>query len=717
MISVCLAGCWLGWYPIAQTRSIGVAPGVAALHAQQPPRPTQPRFTAEAELITVDASVVDAQGMPVEGLRQDDFVVLEDGVPQQIAAFQAVTMPEQRAMPLARRDPGRISVNTEPESMARTFVIVFDDLHLTEQQARGGRSAVTQLLETGVLPGDRVTVASTARDLWWHARMPEQREELLEIVKSLDGQYKIDSSAERISEWEAYRIEMHQDMDVALRVKRRFDSYGAAGQSRLSGPIPREEIAKSSVEGIIDPIVRGRVSVVYNQALARNRQTLAVLSRALGGVSYVPGRKSIVLVSQGFVYEQELPDMRDTVRASLRANAPIYFINARGLTALSEATSAAQVGPVDAQDTLVTLTDAERESEGAEAIALDTGGFAVEHTNDLARGLLQLSRESGSYYLLGYRPPERRRDGRFRKIEVRLQGSRPGLTVKARRGYYAAADSKTAAKSGEDPDIVAALDAPIEVPDVPLRATAYTFDATPDGLVTVLVTTDVDVRQFAFAERRGRFEDAMAYVIEVRGRRNGQRYRYDEKVEMTLHPSTRARLSKTWYAVSREFKLPSGPYRARVVVRDLAGGRLGSVTHTFEVAPPSELRISTPVVSDTLEPGANSTSLRPLLIARRQFPMDATLYCQYQVYGAAPELITGLPRVTAGYELRRTSGDVFKRAAPTPLKSLAGPLLRLHGISLAGAVPGDYELILTVTDEVTQRTVTAREPLTIVAEL
>ena len=300
---------------------------------------------------------------------------------------------------------------------------------------------------------------------------------------------------------------------------------------------------------------------------------------------------------------------------------------------------------------------------------------------------------------------------------MRLQGNRDGVTVKSRRGYYAAADAKSDTKSGEDPDIVAALDAPIEVPDVPMRATAYAFGASPDGLVTVLVTTEVDVRQFAFTERQGRFEDAMAYVVEVRGRRSGQRYRYDERVEMSLHPSTRERLGKAWYAVSREFKLPSGPYRARIVVRDLAGGRLGSVTHDFEVAPAAQLRISTPILSDTLESGAKTTALRPLLIARRQFPATATLYCQYQVYGAAPELVTGLPRVSAGYELRHTSGTVFKRAAPTPIKSMAGPLLRLHGISLAGAAPGEYELILTVTDDVAQRTTTVREPLTIVGEM
>jgi hypothetical protein len=102
-----------------------------------------------------------------------------------------------------------------------------------------------------------------------------------------------------------------------------------------------------------------------------------------------------------------------------------------------------------------------------------------------------------------------------------------------------------------------------------------------------------------------------------------------------------------------------------------------------------------------------------VLIARRTFPMDAMLYCQYMVYGAARDSASNLPRVTAGYELRG-AGALFKRAAPTPITPAAsGTLRRLHGISLAGAAPGEYELILTVTDELTKRTLITRQAFTI----
>jgi VWFA-related protein len=692
--------------------------GLQWLHAQQQAAPAQPpRFVTDIQLVTVDVSVLDERGLPVAGLDRNDFQVSENGVPQDITAFQTIVVPEAVEVPVVSKRPA-FSTNVTPRGIGRTFVIVFDDVHLTREQALQGRAAVQEFLKSGIAPGDRLSLVATGTDVWWHAHVPDGLAELGEALASLKGQYAVDSTAERISEWEAYRIEQHQDMDVALQVKRRFDSFGAAGQARAaSGPIAREEIARSSLEGIIDPIVRGRAAEVYNLSASRNRTTLRLLKRVLESLSPVPGRKSVLLVSQGFVHEPELREMKDAVRASLGANAPVYFINTRGLMALPGEMTAATGRPIEVQDTLQTFANPQREAEGAESVALDTGGFAVRNTNDLTRGLLQVSRESRSYYLLGYRPADPKADGRFRRIEVRLRGKREGLTVKARRGYYAPTEEAEPSKAGEDPAIVRALDAPFELPDVPLRMSAYAFERVTPAAVKVLITTDVDVRRFAFTTRGDRFEDAMAYVIEVRHRQSGQRHRYDEKVEMSLLRTTRERLERTWYPVSRDFSLSVGAYRARVVVRDLAGGALGSVTHDFEVPGASEFRMSTPVLTDLVEGNEGPASLRPVLVARRAFSLGSTLYCQFLVYGATIDPATGRPRVSAGYELARATGPMFKSAAPTPIAaSSAGTLRRLHGISLAGAAPGEYELVLTVTDEVSKRQLTARERFTIVAE-
>ncbi len=85
---------------------------------------------------------------------------------------------------------------------------------------------------------------------------------------------------------------------------------------------------------------------------------------------------------------------------------PIYFIDTRGLQALPEAFTAAFGRPIEAQDAVAVLADLTREAEGSESLALDTGGFVVKNSNDLAGGINRVSSESRTYYLLGYNPSD-----------------------------------------------------------------------------------------------------------------------------------------------------------------------------------------------------------------------------------------------------------------------------------------------------------------------
>src|SRR5438034_4113625 len=109
-----------------------------------------------------------------------------------------------------------------------------------------------------------------------------------------------------MTDFEAMRIEVYQDQDVALKVARRFDSYGTKGRERPNQPVAREDVGRSSATGIIDMDVRSRAAEAYRLATSRNKITLDVMSRALSALTGTPGRKSMILVSQGFVYDLEL---------------------------------------------------------------------------------------------------------------------------------------------------------------------------------------------------------------------------------------------------------------------------------------------------------------------------------------------------------------------------------------------------------------------------
>jgi hypothetical protein len=497
---------------------------------------------------------------------------------------------------------------------------------------------------------------------------------------------------------------------VEQRVSRRFEQYGVAGAAASRSD--RERAFDDT-----DPYVRARAADVYFQSVSRNRITLQILERVLRSLESVKGRKSMILVSEGFIYDPNLDDFKKVTEASRRSNMAIYFVDTRGLEGMPMFTSA-EFGPaLDPRDMGSAFSDAMQAAEGAESLAADSGGFSVKNTNDLGKGIQRIADESRSYYLIGYNPSNTAADGRFRKIEVKVAGK--GLKVRARRGYYAplAAGARAAGqKPGFDPAIQAALDSPFEVGDIPMRMTAYVFDETLLGKASVMVATDVDVRDFGFQEKDGRFQDTMEFLMVVVHRETGEFFRYDQRIEMNLLPATRQRMDASGYPVVRDFELAPGGYQAKMVVRDKNTGRLGTIVHEFEVPELAPLRVSTPVISDTLQPAppGQKTVPRPAVLARRTFPTGTMLYCQFEVYGAAKDPQTGMPRVSAGYVIRSKSGAVVSQAQPSVITPTSlGKLSRLMGTGLEGAAPGEYELVLNLKDEIAGKSLEVAEPFTL----
>jgi hypothetical protein len=203
----------------------------------------------------------------------------------------------------------------------------------------------------------------------------------------------------------------------------------------------------------------------------------------------------------------------------------------------------------------------------------------------------------------------------------------------------------------------------------------------------------------------------------VAHRETGEFFRYDQQVQMKLLPATRERFGKSWFPVVRDFELAPGGYQAKIVVRDKNSGRIGTVVHEFEVPDISGFRVSTPILSDALQPSpeGEKSAPRPVLSLRRAFPAGSTVYAEFDVYGAAKDKASGMPKVTAGYIIRRLDGPVQSVVSPTSIKPTSiGKLSRLVGTRLVAAEPGDYEFVLTVRDEIAGKTLELREPFTVI---
>jgi VWFA-related protein len=670
---------------------------------------TPPSFPAGTELVTVDVVVLDKQGLPVSGLGREEFSIAEEGKPQELAAFEAVDLRPPAPSAVAPLLPAlRPSSNVGGAAFGRSFVIVFDELHLTPAEANRGRAAVTEFLKTGVVERDRVTLVGTSEGAFWSTRIPEGSDTLLQVLGRLQGRRFLEDARDEMSDWEAMRIERERDPIVTDRVARRFIASGAVRQeTRQRG----EADTGADREGQrID--VRARASQVYARVEAQNEATLGVLERSFASLGPVRGRKSVILVSGGFINDPRDGGLRKAVTESRRANAALYFLDARGLTADTSSLSAESGVAIDFNDLGSTLTEARERSEGTEGLAADTGGFSVRNQNDLKGGIARIARESASYYLLGYAPQNKRADGRFRKIEVKV--AREGSKVRARRGYYAPGGTNRAPKAApetRDAAMQRSLDSPFALGEVPLRAIAHAFEETQPGKVRVFLTVEADIRGLAFEERGGSAKDTLELLLVIANRETGEFHRFDQQLEMNFRPETRARYAKSWFPIAREAPLVPGGYQARIVVRDKNSGRMGTLTHDFVVPPLAGLRLSTPILSDRLREGGPEAGRTPEPIARRTFAPLGMLHVRFEVYGAAKDKGTGRPNVTGGFSIRRADGRFLAAAPETPLvPGPDGALARTLGTPLEGVPAGRYELIIVVTDVAGGQVAEAREP-------
>jgi VWFA-related protein len=699
----------------------------APLEAQEPISSEQeptPTFPAEVELVTVDVVVVDGDGNPVTGLKQEDFEVKEDGQLQPIDNFEAVELeaPEPPSAaptargPAANPPPRRyLSRNFGKQDTGRTFALVFDDINLTTFSAHRAKGAAAEFLKRGLRPGDRVMLAATSGDVWWSAQIDEGREAPTDMLGRLEGKLVVDLSPERITPWEAVQIHVYRNSDVAFRVTRRLEKYNA---------IPAGAAPRPMLQDALDhPLLLQRAREVYMGATSRLRLTLDAIDRVLVGLESAKGRKGLILVSEGFIYDTSRPELKRVVRSALRSNVVAYFVDARGLEGMPvELTAQFGLAP-EARDLGInalgggylgaaTFLQGDLSAEGAQNIAVETGGFTVKNTNDLGSGIARIARESEAYYMIGYYPTNAARDGSYRDIDVEVR--KKGVRVRARKGYYAPLPGEQATRlaAGDQPRFQSALDSPYDQPDVPLRMASYVLEETLLERAKVLVVADVDIRELAFDEVDSRFVDALEYIMVVAHRQSGEHFRYDEKVEMDFSPQTRAAVNQSWYSIAKSFDLQSGEYQARIVVSDRNAGRIGSVIHDFEVPDLGGLRVSTPIMTDSIQRSSGGLP-RPVLRLPRRYARGAVLYCEYEVYGATRDG-TGMPRVSAGYSIRHSDGRTIVEVPPSLIRpSSLGQLSRFIGAPLEGAAEGDYELVLTLRDEVAGADVEVREPFSI----
>ena len=664
----------------------------------------QPEFPSTVEVVRVDAVVLDRDGRPVEGLRAADFELLENGRPQAITSFDAVVVHGRSP------EPVEVPKAAQPRpSDGALFAIFYDDLHLTPASTAPARDAIRRFLAEAVRPGDRVTIVAPDQGVWWSARLDEGRSDLFAMVDRLRGSRTFGNSE---MDYQAMLVHQRGDEGFLDRytpeaVKARATAEAEQGQQaaerqrQTAAGGGRIQSPPTAIGGPHHPDLRGmenpvRVALAtgdYEDALRRNREALGALRELTSALALVPGRKSLVVVAEGIIDDPEVAELAQVLDAARAANAVLYFLDLRGLmgsgyTAETNERPSLTVANLGRQGAAI----------GTERLAEETGGRTLA-SNDLAAGLRRVAAEAHSYYLLGYEPPERSRPGE-RKLTVRVR--RPGLTVRTRPAWRAEASvpfpgasaPRTAAGDlplpADGPDALDLLArSGADLADVPLALSSYVFDETAPGRARVVVAADLDL-----PPAKGGTEVAFRMLVVPLAEGTGLQHDGTEALEPSPEPPWTGGFG-THAPLARTFELAPGRYQARLAVEVAGRARRGAGTLTFDVPPLAGLRLSSLILTDRLGERLDRAP-RPIVRGLKAFWPSATLYCQFEVYGASGP--SGA--VEAGYTVRGPDGKLLRSVAPTRIQPTPdGRLLRLVGFPLGGFSRGVYSLTVDVRDE------------------
>jgi len=419
------------------------------------------------------------------------------------------------------------------------------------------------------------------------------------------------------------------------------------------------------------------------------------------------------------------------IAAATRANVAVYAVDPRGLGAEFQDMGSIQSFP---DDTTLGLgmssifNEVRLSQDSLRVMGEETGGFAVVNQNNFRDAFQRIVDDNSSYYVMGYYSTNERRDGRFRKIEVKL-ASKPGLTVRARKGYVAPRGKvpeapKTTANS-PSPELRDAMESPLPLTGLPLALTAAVFKGpAPKG--SVVISTLVAGSGLPFTDNGGMMKNDLE-VLGVATDDKGKSFTTDRAtINLNMKPDTAKRVTATGLRVIQSLELNPGRYNLRVAVREANTRKSGSVTFDLEVPDFSKSPLTMSDIALTSALSGAAPTIRPKDPLEKLLPGPLSSYREFattdeialftEVYDNIKQAhkveITATVKAEGGNAVHSTREE----RNSSELAGSAGGYGFQTRIPLKGFAPGLYVLRVEAITQIGDRQTTAREVVFRVAQ-
>lgn len=671
-----------------------------------------------SNFVNLDVIVKDKKGKAITDLKAEDFTVTENGAPQKIEFFDS-TLANGNDV----RQPITVSGQPEPRtpnSLPRNIISLVLDGQTTEaSNLKHVRDGITKYIRERISDHDSVALFAISGALQLLQPFTQDKVKLVSAVENAYGSSTVSKTSEQ-------RV-------ISESIATVRDQLAGAPTGPITSAAGGSAAAQAMIaQRILEQFVQLRSALSNQQA----RPILAGLAAICEGLRTIPGKKTLVVFSQGFVAPQALDwQVQSTIDIANRANVAIYIIDSSGLTGgppqsgalvpssalsgISAATSQENRMRAGAGESVFDIARHEglnRQQDLLYRISGDTGGQFIKNTNDIAAGLDRIDSEIRSRYSLTYRSTDPNFDGSFRKVKIEVR--RSNTNVVARPGYYAIPPSQVVPFSPDDKKLLANFAIIQAHPTLPLAMELNAFPAR-EGYYIVPLSFEIPPAAVQF-DLKG---DKQRLHLEVLGvvRSEGEdkilsRLGGDFEVGLTAQQYESILNDNIFYR--QDMQLEAGNYTIDLIVRDRLSGKVAAKREKLVLpVAGSEFWATEAVLSRHAESlkqtagngdvlSAGNVQIRPS--PSREFHTTDNLIIFFKLYNGTPAADTGKPLVRVTVNLMKAGKPAIKPLDYELTESVAEPIPHLtfaKYLELTGLAPGKYSAMIETRDMVQKKQV------------
>jgi VWFA-related protein len=548
------------------------APNGEIKFASQPYVPQDTNaIRVKATMVDVNVVVRDSHGQAISGLTRDDFEIYDQGKKQKITLFTpelAHPPVVEVAAPKTTAEAPAIPPAPAPATPPRYLGLYFDDINMTMSELVFVRKATETFVRDSMDETDRVAVFTSSAAVT--QQFTSNKQQLLDAIgKVLSHTHITASGCPIMTPYEAYEIGLfsreHNDaLDLAVTEN-------------------REHLC--CARDCVEYVLTSAQNVLFqNEIYAQD--TLGVLGDVIRYMEKMPGRRSLVMASGGYlsVTNQVLQAQDKMIANAIHAGIIVSTLGAKGLTADYDYSQGMEVfkraSSKNAFASLLNIMEKQASDDGLSSIAQGTGGKFFHDNNDMVTGLRQMAELPAASYILAFSPDEVKDDGLFHSLKVKVPARRD-VKISARPGYFALTREQAAPAAK-----LQRLDKEVLASDILTELTAEVVTESArlgSGESGLKVAVHVPGHSLLFKKENKGHNERVIFITALFDMQNHYLAGTEAVMDMRLKDATFTQIARDGVNAKATLQLPPGRYRLRQVVQEVVGGRMATIDREVEI--------------------------------------------------------------------------------------------------------------------------------------